>query len=71
MKTLHEEDLKPFIIDKLGTQVEVGDIVNGIGCLDFKVVAIIVGGEIDEEPLLKLEKITYRKPSEIWKSYSK
>ena len=67
MKTLHEEDLKPFILDMVGKQVEVGDIVNGIGCMNFKVIDIIAGGEIDEEPLLKLEKITYRKPSEIWK----
>jgi len=66
-KTLHENDLKPFIIDKYGKQVEVGDIVKGEGCWDFKVIAIIAGGEIDEEPLLKLEKITYRKPSEIYK----
>jgi hypothetical protein len=66
-KTLHESDLKPFIIDKYGKQVEVGDIVKGEGCWDFKVIAIIAGGEIDEEPLLKLEKITYRKPSEIYK----
>ena len=66
-KTLHENDLKPFIIDKYGKQVEVGDIVKGEGCWEFKVIAIIAGGEIDEEPLLKLEKITYRKPSEIYK----
>ena len=65
--TLHESDLKPFILDKYGKKIEVGDIVHGMGCLDFKVVAIIAGGEIDEEPILKLEKVTYRKPSEIWK----
>lgn len=65
--TLNESDLKPFILDKYGKQVEVGDIVKGEGCWDFKVIAIIAGGEIDEEPLLKLEKITYRKPSEIYK----
>lgn len=67
MNTLHEKDLTPFIIDKFGKQIKVGDIVNGMGCLDFKVIAIIAGGEIDEEPILKLEKVTYRKPSEIWK----
>lgn len=65
--TLHEEDLKPFILDKYGKKVEVGDIVKGEGCWDFKVIAIVAGGEIDEEPLLKLEKVTYRFPMEIWK----
>lgn len=67
MDTLQESDLKPFILDKWGKEIQVGDIVNGMGCMDFKVVSIIDGGEIDEEPLLKLEKVTYRKPSEIWK----
>lgn len=65
--TLHEEDLKPFILDMNGKKVEVGDIVKGEGCWDFKVIAIVQGGEIDEEPLLKLEKVTYRFPMEIWK----
>lgn len=65
--TLHEKDLKPFVIDKFGNEIKVGDVVKGEGCWDFKVIDIVNGGEIDQEPLLKLQKIAFRFPSEVWK----
>ena len=65
--TLQEKDLTPFVLDKYGKEIKVGDIITGEGCWEFKVVGIVNGGEIDQEPLLKLEKITYRLPSEICK----
>ncbi len=65
--TLSEKDLTPFVLDKNGIKIKIGDIVKSDGCWDYKVTAIVNGGEIDQEPLLRLEKVTYRLPSEIWK----
>jgi hypothetical protein len=66
--TLQEKDLTPFVLDKYGKEIKIGDTIRGEGCWDFKVVGIVGGGEIDQEPLLKLEKVTYRLPSEISKN---
>lgn len=68
INTLQEKDLTPFVLDKYGKEIKVGDTIRGEGCWDFKVTAIVNGGEIDQEPLLKLEKVTYRLPSEISKN---
>jgi hypothetical protein len=63
---LTEDDVTPFVLDAEGNKLEVGDMVNTAGGIDYRITKIVCG-EVDQMPMIQLTKITYRSPDEIIK----
>lgn len=66
---LTEEDVTPFVLDAKGNELKIGDDVVTDGGATLKINKFIFG-DIDQEPMLELVKITCRLASECEK-YSK
>jgi preprotein translocase subunit YajC len=54
------------VLDAEGNKLEVGDMVNTAGGIDYRITKIVCG-EVDQMPMIQLTKITYRSPDEIVK----